>query len=131
MLGVLCWSLFWNALLYVPFSCTIISTRKSCLAFIVFRMSCYRNVLRPFLMMRRVGLQFVFVFFPDHTPLLFSYVSNNGLIFTNSWFYRKKLVTTRGVQYVMKPIHNSIHKQVRILCYIPNERSKRRRYNGT
>ena len=35
-----------------------------------------------------------------------------------------------GVQYVMKTIHNSIHKRNRILCYMPNERSKCDRFIG-
>ena len=40
---VLCWSLFWYALLYVLSSFAIILTRERtcCFAFIVFWMSCY------------------------------------------------------------------------------------------
>ena len=44
--GVLCWSLFWYALLYVLSSFAIILMRMRelvCFAFIVFWMSCYCN----------------------------------------------------------------------------------------
>ena len=44
LVAVLCWSLFWYALLYVLSSFVIILTRKgegAAFAFIVFLMSCY------------------------------------------------------------------------------------------
>ena len=56
-----------------------------------------------------------------------------GLYVYFSYFliYRLKHVLRGGVQYVMKkPIYNSIYKRVKILCHMPNKRSKRRRYNG-
>ena len=42
-MGVLCWSLFWYALLYVRCRFALILTREraGCFAFIVFGMSCY------------------------------------------------------------------------------------------
>ena len=73
--GVLCYSLFWNALLYVLSSFTIILTRKrelvNCFAFIVFGCRVTVNIMWLFLTVPWVGLQFVVVVFPDHTRLLF------------------------------------------------------------
>ena len=74
-LGVLCWSLFWCALLYVLSSFAIILTRKRELAALLllpFGRLVSVNVLWLFLMVPWVvGLQFVIVVFPDHTHLLF------------------------------------------------------------
>ena len=72
--GVLCYSLFCYALLYVLFSFAIILTRKRDLfALFLLSLECLDtvNVMQLFLRVPWVGLQFVNVVFPDHTHLLF------------------------------------------------------------
>ena len=74
--GVLHWSLFWYALLYVLSSFTIILTRKrELVALLLLSFGCLVtvNVLWLFLMVPWVVLQFVIVLFPDHTHLLFEW----------------------------------------------------------
>ena len=69
----LCWSLLWYALLYVLSSFAIILTRKrELVALVLLPFGCLVtvNVLKLFLTMPWVGLQFVIVVFPDHTHLL-------------------------------------------------------------
>ena len=71
--GVLCWSLFWYALLYVLSSLAIILTRKRelvALLLLSFGRLIIVNVLWLFLMVPWVGLLCVIVAFPDHTHLL-------------------------------------------------------------
>ena len=63
---VLCWSLFWYALLYVLYSFAIILARKRepvTFALIVFRTSSYCKCSVAFLMVPWVGLQCVIVLF--------------------------------------------------------------------
>ena len=72
--GVLCWSLFWYALLYVLSSFAIILTRKKELvALLLLSFGCRvtANVLWLFLSVPWAGLRFVNVVCPDHTHLLF------------------------------------------------------------
>ena len=72
--GVLCWSLFWSALLYVISSLAIMLTRKrELVALLLLSYGCLVtiNVLKLFLTVSWVGLQFVIVGFPDNTRLLF------------------------------------------------------------
>ena len=80
--GVLCWSLFWCALLYV-FSrfATILTRKRELVALLLLFFGCLVTVyvLWLFLMVPRVGLQFVMVVFPDHTHLLF-YILSSMLI---------------------------------------------------
>ena len=69
--GVLCWSLFWYALLYVLSSFAIILTKKRelvTLFLLSFGCLVTVNVLKRFLLVPWVGLQFVIVVFPDQTP---------------------------------------------------------------
>ena len=67
--GVLCWSLFWYALLCVLYSFAIIWMRKRELVSLPCLMSCYcYNVLWLFLTVQWVGMQCVIVVYPDHTP---------------------------------------------------------------
>ena len=71
---VLCWSLFWYALLCVHTSFAIILTRKRemvALLLLFFWCLVAVNVLWSFLTVSWVGLQCVIVVFPDHTHLLF------------------------------------------------------------
>ena len=68
--GVLCWSLFWCALLYVLSSFAIILMRKrELVAMLLLSFLCLVtvNVLWLFLIVAWVGLQFVIVVFPDYT----------------------------------------------------------------
>ena len=66
--GVLCWSLFWKALLYVLSKLHLDEEeRAGCFAFIVFWMSCY--CICPVALPR--GAMGVIVVFPDHTHLRF------------------------------------------------------------
>ena len=79
-MGVLCWSLFWYALLYVLFSFAIILMRKRelvALLLLSFRCFVTVNVLWLFLTVLWVGLQFVIVIFPNHTHLLFNQNETN------------------------------------------------------
>ena len=72
--GLLCWSLFWFALLYILSSIAIILTRKRELfALLLLSIRCLVtvNVLWLFLMVPWVDLQCVFVVFPDRTHLIF------------------------------------------------------------
>ena len=73
-MGVLCWSLFWYALLCVLYSFAIIlTTRKRELAVLLkssFLCLVTVNVLWLFLTVPWVGLQCVIVVFPDRTHLL-------------------------------------------------------------
>ena len=72
--GVLCWYLFWYALLYVLSSFAITLTRKrELVALLLLSFGCLAtvNVLWLFFMVRWVGLQFVIVVFPYHSHLLF------------------------------------------------------------
>ena len=65
---VLCWSLFWYALLYVLSSFAIILTMKRELdAFLVLSFECLVNVLWLFVVVPGLGLQIVIVVFLDHT----------------------------------------------------------------
>ena len=71
--GVLCLSLFCEALLYVHSSITIILKRKRKLvALLLFSYRCIViiNYLWLFLTVPWVGLRCVIVVFPDHTHLL-------------------------------------------------------------
>ena len=73
-MGVLCWVLFWYALLNVISSFAIILTRKRQLvALLLLSFGCLVtvNVLWLFLMLPWVGLQFVIVVLSDRTHLLF------------------------------------------------------------
>ena len=72
--GILCLSLFWYALLFVPSRVPIILKRKimfllshPCLAILY--------VLWLFLTVPWVGLQCVIVVFPDHTRLLLDFTN--------------------------------------------------------
>ena len=70
LVGVLCWSLFCNALLYVLSSLAIILTRKrELVALLLLSFGCLVtvNALCLILTVPWVGLQFVTVAFPDHT----------------------------------------------------------------
>ena len=70
--GVLCLSLFCYALLCVHSSFAIILKRKLvALLLLSYRFIVTTNVLWLFLTVPWVGLQHVFVVFPDHTHLLF------------------------------------------------------------
>ena len=74
-MGVLCWSLFWYALLYVLSSFAIILSRKSELVgLLLLSFGCLVtvNVLWLFLTVLWFGLQCVIVVFPDQTHLLFT-----------------------------------------------------------
>ena len=74
VVGVLCLSLFWYALLCVISSFAIILKRKRELVALLLLSYGYLvtvNVLWLFLMVQWVGLQCVIVVFPDHTHLLF------------------------------------------------------------
>ena len=76
---VLCWSLFWYALLYSFRVCNHLDKeeRASCFPFIVFWMSCYCKC--PVALRHgAVGLQFVIVAFDDHTHLRLK-IYNRGL----------------------------------------------------
>ena len=78
--GVLCWSLFWYALLYAlsRFCNQLGEGEKSgCFALIVFLLPCYCLCSVPW-----IGLQCVIVVFHDHTQLLFEI---NGLRLDNIW----------------------------------------------
>ena len=71
--GVLCWSLFWYALLYVLSSFAIILKRKrELIEMLLLSFGCpvTVNVLRLFLTVPQIGLQFVIVVFLDHTHLI-------------------------------------------------------------
>ena len=73
-MGVLCWSLFWHALLYVLSSFAIILTTKRELIDLLLLSFGYLvtvNVLKLFLMVPCVSMQFVIIVFPDHTHLHF------------------------------------------------------------
>ena len=73
--GVLCRSLFWYPLLCVISSIALILTRKRDLVtlhLLSFRCVVTVNVLWIFLMVPRVGSQYVIVVYPDHTHLLFT-----------------------------------------------------------
>ena len=79
-MGVLCWSLFWNALLYVLSGFAIIVTRKiELVALLLLSLGCLvtANVLKPFLLGPWVGLQFVIVVYSGHNHLLFLYILVN------------------------------------------------------
>ena len=72
-MGVLCWSLFWYALLHVISSFAIILTRKRelvALLLLSFGLSCHCK----WPVTLTVGLQFVIVVFLDHIHLLFCYM---------------------------------------------------------
>ena len=71
--GVLCWSLFWYALLYVLSSVAIIlKGKRELVALLLLSFGCLVtvNVLWLFLKVRWVGLQCVNVAFPEHNHLL-------------------------------------------------------------
>ena len=66
--GVLCWSSFWYALLYVLSSFAMILTRKrELVALLLLYFRCLVTVNIPWLFLTEpwVGLQFVIVVFPD------------------------------------------------------------------
>ena len=72
--GVLCWSLFWYALLYVLSSVVIILTRKRELVdLLLLSFGCLVTVyvMWLFLTVTWVGLQCMIVVFPDRANLLF------------------------------------------------------------
>ena len=72
--GVLCWSLFCYSLLCVHSSVAIILKRRRKLVTLLLlsnRSIVTINVLWLFLMVPLVSLQYVIVFFSDHTHLLF------------------------------------------------------------
>ena len=72
-MGVLCWSLFWYALLYVLSSFAIILTRKRelvALLLLSFGGLVTVNVLQLIPTVWWVGLQFMIVVLPDHTHFL-------------------------------------------------------------
>ena len=72
-MGVLCWSLFWYALLYVLSSFAIILTRKKelvALLLLSFECSKYHVALPHGAVGWSVGLQSVTVVFLDHTHLI-------------------------------------------------------------
>ena len=73
--GVLCWSLFWYALLYVLSSFAIILTRKrELVALLLLSFGCLVAVyvLWLFLTVPWLCLHCVIVVFSDHTHLLFN-----------------------------------------------------------
>ena len=73
-MGVLCWSLFWYALLYVLSSFAIILTRKiELVASLLSSFGCLVtvNVLYLFITVPCFGLQFVIVVFPNYTHFLY------------------------------------------------------------
>ena len=73
---VLCWPLFWYALLYVLTSFAIISTMKrELVALLLLSFGCLvtKNARWLFLTLPCVGLLCVIVEFPDTTHLLFFY----------------------------------------------------------
>ena len=79
--GVLCLSLFCYALLCVHSSFAIILKRKRrlvALLLLSFRCIVSINFLWLSLTVPWVGLQYLIVVFPDHTNLLFVYVSNGS-----------------------------------------------------
>ena len=74
-MGVLCWSLFWHALLYVLSSFAIILTRKrELIALLLLTFECLvtMNILWLFLAVPWVCLQCEIVVFPDHSHLFSS-----------------------------------------------------------
>ena len=78
-MGVLCWSLFWYALLYVLSCFAIILTRKRELVALL--LMSFVNAHSA------VGLQFVIVVFPDHTHFLFgSFWSGKPLRQSSQYF---------------------------------------------
>ena len=73
-MGVLCWSLFWFALLYVLSSFAImLSKRRERVALFLESLGCLVSVtiLWLSLAMPWVGLQFVIVVYPSHIHLPF------------------------------------------------------------
>ena len=87
-MGVLCLSLFCYALLCVHSSFAIILKReRKLVALLLFSYRCIVaiNVLWLFLTVPWVGLQYVFLVFPDHTHLLFVTVSALWPFFMVSW----------------------------------------------
>ena len=83
-LGVLCWSLFWYALLCVLYSFAIILTRKrEPVALLELSFLCLVTVDVLLLTMPWVGRQCVIVVFPDHTHLLFCTL--NLVLIQESW----------------------------------------------
>ena len=70
--GVLCWSLFWYALLYALSSFAIILMRKrEQVVLLLLSFGCFVTVLLLFLMVPWVGLQCVIVDLSGHTHLLY------------------------------------------------------------
>ena len=77
-MGVLCLSLFCNALLCVHFSFAIILKRKrNLVALLLMSYKCIVTIYVQwfFLMAPWVGLQYVIVVFPDHTHFLTLWLS--------------------------------------------------------
>ena len=73
-MGVLCLSLFCYALLCAHSSFAIILKKKRklvALLLLSYKSIATINVLRLFLLVPLVGLQYVIMVFPDHTHLLF------------------------------------------------------------
>ena len=71
--GVLCWSLFWYALLYVFSSFAIILTlKRKLVGLLLLSFGCVAtaNVMWLCLTVLLVGLQFVTAVFPDHTFII-------------------------------------------------------------
>ena len=101
--GVLCLSLFRNALLCVHFSFALILKRKRKLVDLVllsYRCIVTINVLWLFLRVPWVVQQCVIVVFPDHTHLLFYICSNKyetGLVHVP---HLKKIVISAFAKYM-------------------------------
>ena len=88
-MGVLCWSLFWYALLYVISSFAIIFTRnRELVALLLLSFGCLVtvNILWPFLTVPWVGLQCVIVVLPDHTQFL------TIMSFVGVWLYTGSII---------------------------------------
>ena len=95
--GVLCWSLFWYALLYVLSSFAIILTRTGELvALLLLSFGCLfvtENVLWPFLTVPWVGLKCVIVVFPYHTHLLFYLLPLSHCVKMSSKYNRNIIIS--------------------------------------
>ena len=84
-MGVLCWTLFWYAILYVLSRFSIILVRKrELVALLLLSFGCLVtvNVLWLFLTVPCVSLQFVIVVYPDHTHLFLGVLSSFAIILT-------------------------------------------------
>ena len=94
-MGVLCCSLFWYALLNVLSSFTVILTRKrELVALLLLSFGCLVtvNVLWLFLAVPWVGLQFVFVVFPDNAHLTFTSLKTHSKTLKKSQYCPRRLM---------------------------------------